>query len=201
MIAVVRCPNSVCGHASRLSVDPPGRVFRCPRCQSKLGGATVVENSRRRPFGPSQPPKAWRRVDAIVMSTRTEDPEFESRSAGDLDDWLDTLSNESSSAWGGETDASAHHSPPGSRAELRLGRYHIQGIVGEGRYARVYRGYDPILDRSVALKVPRPGRLSLDKVRERFLGEARALARLRHPRIAPVYESAETGANASSPWR
>ncbi len=200
MIAVVRCPNSVCGHASRLSVDPPGRVFRCPRCQSKLGGAVAAENSRRSPFGPSQPPKASRRVGAMVTSTRTEDPDFESRSAGDLDDWLDPLSNERSSTWRGETNASAHDSPTGSRDELRLGRYHIQGLVGEGRYARVYRGYDPILDRSVALKVPRPGSPSLDKVRERFLGEAR-----RWPdcgtRGSPRFtSSAGTVANASSPW-
>ena len=46
-------------------------------------------------------------------------------------------------------------------------------MLGEGQYARVYRGYDPILERAVALKVLRPGLLRLDKMRERFLGEAR----------------------------
>jgi serine/threonine protein kinase len=76
----------------------------------------------------------------------------------------------------------------GSSALARLGRYQIQGILGEGRYAQVYRGYDPILERAVALKVPRPGVVPDDRAGERFLGEARALARLRHPGIVPVFE-------------
>src|SRR5262249_35983765 len=56
------------------------------------------------------------------------------------------------------------------------------------RYARVYRGYDPVLERAVALKVPRPGVFSIGRMQERFLGEARTLARLRHPAIVPVFE-------------
>jgi serine/threonine protein kinase len=75
-----------------------------------------------------------------------------------------------------------------SSAEPRLGRYQILGLLGEGRHARVYRGYDPILERHVALKVSRPGVVPEDRVGERFLGEARALARLRHPGIVPVFE-------------
>ena len=62
-------------------------------------------------------------------------------------------------------------------------------MLGEGQYARVYRGYDPILDRAAALKVLRPGLLRRDRMRERFLGEARALARLSHPRIVPVFDA------------
>jgi serine/threonine protein kinase len=57
----------------------------------------------------------------------------------------------------------------------------------------VYRAYDPVLDRDVALKVPRPGVLRTQKALERFLGEARAQARLRHPRIVPVYEAGRAG--------
>src|SRR5262249_38612418 len=57
----------------------------------------------------------------------------------------------------------------------------------------VYRAYDAVLDRDVALKVPRRGVLKTAKALERFLGEARALARLRHPRIVPVYEAGCAG--------
>ena len=53
--------------------------------------------------------------------------------------------------------------------------------MGEGQHATVYRAYDPILERDVALKVPRQGVLKTAKALERFLGEAKALARLRHP--------------------
>ena len=45
----------------------------------------------------------------------------------------------------------------------------------------------------MALKVPRPGVLRTARALERFLGEARAQARLRHPRIVPVYEAGRAG--------
>jgi len=70
-----------------------------------------------------------------------------------------------------------------------LGRFRIVSILGEGQHATVYRAYDPVLERDVALKVPRQGVLKTAKALERFLGEAKALARLRHPRIVPVYEA------------
>jgi serine/threonine protein kinase len=74
-----------------------------------------------------------------------------------------------------------------------LGRFHIQGVLGKGDHATVYRAYDPVLERDVALKVPRRGVLRTKKAIDRFLGEARALARLRHPRIVPVYEAGCAG--------
>ena len=67
------------------------------------------------------------------------------------------------------------------------------GVLGEGEHATVYRAYDPILERDVALKVPRQGVLKTAKALVRFLGEAKALARLRHPRIVPVYEAGCAG--------
>jgi len=73
--------------------------------------------------------------------------------------------------------------------EPRVGRYQVLGLVGEGRYARVYKGYDPFLERSAAVKVLRSGSLGSDKMKERFLSEARALARLPHPRIVPFFEA------------
>jgi eukaryotic-like serine/threonine-protein kinase len=74
-----------------------------------------------------------------------------------------------------------------------LGRFRIVSILGEGQHARVYRAYDPVLERDVALKLPRQGVLRTAKARERFLGEAKALARLQHPRIVPVYEAGCAG--------
>ena len=74
-----------------------------------------------------------------------------------------------------------------------LGRFRIVSTLGEGQHATVYRAYDPVLERDVALKVPRQGVLKTAKALERFLGEAKALARLRHPRIVPVYEAGCAG--------
>ena len=64
---------------------------------------------------------------------------------------------------------------------------------GEGQHATVYCAYDPVLERDVALKVPRQGVIRSAKGLERFLGEAKALARLRHPQIVPVYEAGCAG--------
>src|SRR5262249_55630936 len=80
---------------------------------------------------------------------------------------------------------------PGGAAAL--GRFRILGVLGQGRHATVYRAHDAVLDRDVALKVPRPGVLRTEKSLERFLGEARAQARLRHPRIVPVFEAGRAG--------
>jgi serine/threonine protein kinase len=59
----------------------------------------------------------------------------------------------------------------------------------------VYRAYDPQLDREIALKLPREGTLDTPQAVERFLGEARAAARLRHPHIVPVYDAGRAGAH------
>jgi hypothetical protein len=60
-------------------------------------------------------------------------------------------------------------------------------VLGEGAFGRAYRAHDPTLDREVALKVPRFGPEQAPLL-ERFLREARAAARLRHPGIVAVFE-------------
>jgi len=79
------------------------------------------------------------------------------------------------------------------RAARRLNRFEILGVLGEGHHATVYRAFDPFLERQVALKLPRPGVAHTAWAMDRFLGEARALARLRHPQIVPVYEAGRDG--------
>jgi serine/threonine protein kinase len=78
----------------------------------------------------------------------------------------------------------------------RLGDYLIEGILGTGGMARVYRGYDDNLDRYAAIKVIEPQLIASaeeDEYRERFLREARAIARLNHPRIVGVYQFNQIG--------
>ncbi|MCV2354258.1 HDOD domain-containing protein [Paucibacter sp. B2R-40] len=68
-----------------------------------------------------------------------------------------------------------------------LGRFHLLKKLGEGAQATVWLAHDPRLDRDVALKVLRPGAdpLSVDE----WLHEARAVSRLTHPHIVPVFEA------------
>lgn len=78
----------------------------------------------------------------------------------------------------------------------RLGDYMIEGVLGTGGMARVYRGYDDNLDRYAAIKVIEPQLIASaeeDEYRERFLREARAIARLNHPYIVSIYQFNQVG--------
>jgi eukaryotic-like serine/threonine-protein kinase len=75
----------------------------------------------------------------------------------------------------------------------QVGRYQVLGRVGSGGMGAVYRARDPELDRVVAVKVPRfqgPAE-ARELARQRFLREARAAARVRHPNICPLYDVGE----------
>src|ERR1041384_7528982 len=69
---------------------------------------------------------------------------------------------------------------------VTLGRYILRELIGEGGYGTVYRAEEPALEREVVIKVLRKDR-SDDESRERFLLEARLVAKLDHPYAAHVY--------------
>jgi eukaryotic-like serine/threonine-protein kinase len=68
----------------------------------------------------------------------------------------------------------------------RVGRYHIEGLLGAGGMAVVYLARDPVLDRAVALKVMRVD--DDDAGAARLVHEGQALARVSHPNVIHVYE-------------
>jgi serine/threonine protein kinase len=73
----------------------------------------------------------------------------------------------------------------------QLGDYVIEGLLGQGGMARVYRGYDAKLDRYAAVKVTEPKLIASDdeaEYTERFLREARSIARLNHPRVVGIFQ-------------
>jgi len=88
--------------------------------------------------------------------------------------------------------APAFLNPPRAPTELpsHLGKYRIDRALGQGAAGIVYLGYDPDLERSIAIKVltshaargARAGRLRT---------EARALANVTHPNVAQVYSIEE----------
>jgi tetratricopeptide (TPR) repeat protein/tRNA A-37 threonylcarbamoyl transferase component Bud32 len=72
-----------------------------------------------------------------------------------------------------------------------ISRYRILGTVGEGGMGVVYVAEDTVLGRRVAVKIPHAGR-DEKQYRSRFLREARAVSKLRHPNIAAVHDFGET---------
>ena len=69
-----------------------------------------------------------------------------------------------------------------------IGRFEVERELGIGGFAIVWLARDPLLDRRVALKVPRPDRLTDTSAREVFLNEARQAAQLEHPAILRVHD-------------
>jgi len=68
-------------------------------------------------------------------------------------------------------------------------RYSNPVKVGAGGMGVVYKVYDTQLQREVAVKMALlSGGGDLDELRKRFLREARALARLSHPNVVPVFD-------------
>ena len=235
MTIAAQCPNPSCGRVSQLGDDPLGRIFRCPRCLTKLpaGGSSNGDSGWTRVLGPL-PRRAPRRIAAagvrepsvaaspdgslhgfesgeFVVPPFDDDPDDSADSRYMLAAAAPTSDAVLASVPAPGLTAVAKLDPPRStataparrastdlqlaaRAETRgLGRFRVVGLLGEGRHATVYRAFDPTLEREVALKLLRAGAPRSARAFERFLGEARALARLRHTRIVSVYEAGRDG--------
>ncbi len=70
-------------------------------------------------------------------------------------------------------------------------RYRFEAFLARGGMGEVWRGFDMLLARGVALKVLREPLFAVDGSRLRFEEEARHLSRLEHPSIVPVHDLGE----------
>jgi len=77
---------------------------------------------------------------------------------------------------------------------VRLGRFEIIGEIGAGAMGKIYEGFDPTINRRVAIKIIR-AELSAgsERARQRFLREAQAAGALNHPNIVTIYQADEAG--------
>jgi len=84
----------------------------------------------------------------------------------------------------------------------KLGKYQILGELGRGAMGVVYQGFDPGIERNVAIKTVRKDMMIADDPDatrtqiERFRREAQAAGRMNHPNIVGVYEYGEDGDTA-----
>src|SRR6516225_6044094 len=70
----------------------------------------------------------------------------------------------------------------------KLGPYEILSCIGSGGMGEVYRGLDPRLQRTVAIKVLSANAIDDPDRRRRFLQEARAASSLNHPNIVTLHD-------------
>jgi len=81
----------------------------------------------------------------------------------------------------------------------QIGRYEIRRLIGRGGMAIVLEGWDPILHRTIAVKLVDKSKLESSIAQDalkRFKREAQAAARLGHPNIVQVYEYGEESDHA-----
>jgi serine/threonine-protein kinase len=73
------------------------------------------------------------------------------------------------------------------REQRTIAKYEIRRLLKRGGMGELFLGYHPDLERQVAIKLLRND-IDPDHMRERFLREARAVARLRHPNIVTLFD-------------
>ena len=73
----------------------------------------------------------------------------------------------------------------------RVGRYEITELIGQGGMGTVYKAFDPLLARVVAIKVIAAQFHAQPELRDRFFREARAAAQLAHRNIITIYDLGE----------
>lgn len=85
--------------------------------------------------------------------------------------------------------------PKGKNSGLLLKQYKIREKIGEGGIGIVYKGFDVVLKRSVAVKKLRTDFTPNKEIKEQMLEEARMVASLEHPNILEIYTVFEEEGN------
>jgi serine/threonine protein kinase len=89
-------------------------------------------------------------------------------------------------------DALAFLAPPGRPDSLgRLGHYEVLEVLGRGGFGIVYRAFDDVLQRVVAVKVLAPSMAVTSPARKRFLREAQSAAKIQHENVVRIIEIGE----------
>ena len=144
--------------------------------------AIAYQHVRENPIPPSRldpdiPP--W--ADAIVLRAMAKSPNDRYQSAAEMQADIQRAASSTSSPSSGE-----------GHPRLLGGRYELDGIIGSGGTAEVYRARDTSLrKRIVAIKMLHKDLAMHENLRAKFRHEAQSAARLSHPSIVTVYDTNE----------
>lgn len=171
-----RCPK--CEKSLRIDPQLMGKSVRCAGCHETFVVSSVS-------FAGSG---EFKKMPSATPDPRTAQVAGETPAADASLEAYATRMNSGGSAetFGGAKPAAAPAPPPAGK----LGRFELHEVLGRGGFGVVYRASDRLLDRHVALKIPLFATTERGKA-QRFLNEAKAAARLRHPNIVAVYEGGE----------
>lgn len=82
---------------------------------------------------------------------------------------------------------------PFSPGQSLVSRYRIDAGIGRGGSAIVYRGHDPFMDRTVAIKVFPSNLIGDEEAARQFATELKVIGQLEHPNILPIYDCGHHG--------
>ncbi len=74
----------------------------------------------------------------------------------------------------------------------KIGKYEIASVLGKGGMGVVYKAYDPVIEREVAIKLILDPGLDYPEIKERFYREAKSLGKLSHENITTLYDVGES---------
>jgi WD40 repeat protein len=159
-------------------------AFCCPECGKTLNvpAGTMSPTVRCRHCNTEVAPRL------TIEQVSSETVEFQERPDGELEATVALPADPTAGR-------DASQSPPrqDGPGDRPLGRFQIRSQLGSGSFGTVYRAYDPLLEREVALKVPHPSTVGTQQGRERMLREAKTAARLHHAHIVPLYDAGQDG--------
>lgn len=135
--------------------------------------------------GPERAPSRWEGVTTAADFLDHIREDYNANASGF--DWYRWLIDSRSAGKEVETSSNLMFGDEGPLRE-RLGRFRIVRHLGSGGFADVYLARDPELERDVAIKVLKSSHLTSAEARCRLEREARALARISHPNVVPVFE-------------
>ncbi len=78
------------------------------------------------------------------------------------------------------------------------GRYRLDAEIGRGGMSTVYRAFDTVLERPVAIKMMHREIAADSDQLERFRREARSVAQLNHPNVVTVIDAGEEASGAAA---